>query len=159
MRALAKRIAGALAAAALAAGVALTATRGTAQIERFGDLQPPDLLELNGHVGKPFAAETGGWELKLGVGYSRTVYDFHLATMRVLNSGRLPQTILFAVEPSRPNFTLFAPDAELAKLAAAAPNDTVRIIGYRGLGSTVLMVTSIELSPPPTAMPQVTPGT
>ena len=157
MRALARRIARGARAVAAAASIAVAATPSAAHIERFGGLQPPDLLEINGHVGKPLAGETGGWQLKLGVGYSATVYDFHLTTMRVLNSGRLPDNILFAVEPSLPNFRLIASDAELAKLATATSADPVRIVGYRRQGSTILMVTSIDVGMLPMLTPQVTP--
>jgi hypothetical protein len=128
-----------------------------AQLERYRALEPPDLLELDGHIGKALPGETGGWELKLGVGFSRTLYDFHLVNMRVLNSGRLPGNILSAVEPSLPNFRLIAPAADLAMLAGATPEQRLKITGYRRLGSSNLMVTQIELLPPRERPPQATP--
>lgn len=117
------------------------------QIDRFGgSLQPPDLLELTGHVGKPFAAESGGWDLTLEVRYSRTVYDFHLAQMRILNSGRLPVSVLSEVEPYQPNFYLFGSREEIAEIAAATPQNGVRITGWRRLGSRVVMVTAVDVA-------------
>lgn len=116
------------------------------QFDRFGGgLQPPDLLEMTGHVGEPFAAETGGWDLTLEVRFSRTVYAFHLARLRILNSGRLPQSVLFDVEPYHPNFYLFGSREEVAELAAATPQNGVRITGWRRLGSRILMVTAVDV--------------
>lgn len=45
----------------LLAGVLMVvaARPSAAQPERLGGLQPPDLLELHGHIGKPFPDDTG----------------------------------------------------------------------------------------------------
>src|SRR5262245_32029898 len=108
----------------------LAAAQATAQLDRDADLQPPDLLELTGHVGKRFEHEPLGWGLKLGDGFTPTLYQFHLVEMRVLNSGRLPGSILDAVEPYTPNFRLFGTREQIAALAGATPEQPVKITGY-----------------------------
>lgn len=124
---------------------------------RGGGLEPPDLLELTGHVGKPTAEEPGGWNLTLGVRYTPQVYRFHLWRMRILNKGILPDQVLFAVEPYDPNFYLFGSAEQLAALAAATPTDVVIITGYRRARSQVVMLTGLTITPPTTPSPSPIP--
>lgn len=134
------------------AALLLAAVPARAQIERNTALQPPDLLELSGHIGKPYPGETGGWDLQLGVGFTPTVYRYHLYHLRVINSGRLGDQILFAVEPERPNFILAGLSDEVAKLANATPQDLVKITGWRRVGSRILMVIEVTTAPPDTPL-------
>src|SRR5215475_6850240 len=120
-----------------------------AQIERRG-FEPPELIQLSGHLGPPYSGETGGWNLKLGVRFTPTHYDYHLYELRVVNSGRLGEQILFAVEPYRPNFFLFGSKDDMAKLETASAEELVKITGWRRAGSRVLSVTAIDVSPAPT---------
>lgn len=138
-------------------GLLLAAPPAGAETEPFAGFHQPDLIEMSGHVGKPFPEETGGWNLKLGVKFTPTLYDFHLSRMRILNSGRLPGNVLSAVEPYRPNFFLFGSSAQMAALAAATPQDVVTITGYRRIGSRVLMLTEITVAPPMTPSPTPSP--
>jgi hypothetical protein len=131
----------------------LLAAGADAQRWERGSLEPPDLLELTGHVGKPAPGETGGWDISLGVGLSATIYDFHLTGMRILNSGRLPLTVLSQLEPYKPTFFLFGDAQQRAALAAATPADIVVITGYRRVGSRNLMVTGLRVQPPTTPAP------
>lgn len=133
----------------------LVGTAAAQTWENRGSLQPPDLVELTGHVGKPVAGGSGGWEISLGVGFSAEIYDFHLAGMRILNSGRLPLSVLSNLEPYRPTFFLFAQPEQRAALAAASPADGVLISGYRPVGSRTLMVIQLSVRPPVT--PAATP--
>ncbi len=135
----------------------LAALPAGADIERFPGLQLPDLIEISGHVGKPFPQETGGWNLKLGVKFTPTLYDFHLRRMRILNSGRLPDNVLSAVEPYRPNFFLFGSSEQMVALAGATPDDVVTITGYRRSGSRVLMLTDLMVAPATTPSPTPSP--
>jgi hypothetical protein len=137
------------------AGVAvlLAAAAGAQTTEYRGSLEPPDLVELTGHVGKPAPGETGGWNITLGAGFSATVYEFHLSGMRILNSGRLPMSVLSHLEPYRPTLFLFGHADELAALAAATPTDNVVISGYRRIGSRNLMLTGLRVEPPTTPVP------
>jgi hypothetical protein len=121
--------------------------------EYGGGPEPPDLVELTGHVGKPAEGETGGWDITLGAGLSPTVYDFHLSGMRILNSGRLPLTVLSNLEPYRPTFFVFGSPEQMRQLAAATPLDTLLILGYRRRGSRNLMVSELRLVSPPTPAP------
>lgn len=130
---------------ALAAAILVAAAAGAQINEPRGVLEPPDLVELTGHVGKPAAGETGGWNVTLGVGLSPTVYDFHLSGMRILNSGRLPLTVLAQLEPYRPTLFLFGRRDQLAALAAAAPSQTLVLTGYRRLGSRNFMLTGVRV--------------
>jgi len=141
---------------AVLAGVSLLLAAGPvgAQIDRFSGLQPPDLLELNGHLGKSSVDETGGWDLTIGVGLTPTIYDFHLTSMRVLNSGHLPDNILFSVEPAHPNFRLFGSPEEISPLAAATDGQQLTITGYRRLGSTNLLLTRLSVAPSKGTAPQ-----
>jgi len=123
-------------------------------MERNTNLQPPDLLELSGHIGKPHAGETGGWDLQLGVGFTPTVYHYHLHHLRVINSGRLGDQILFAIEPEQPNFILSGLPDEVAKLANATPQELVKITGWRRVGSRILMVTEVTPAAPDTPLPR-----
>src|SRR5262245_43883938 len=117
-----------------------------AQIERRG-FEPPELIQLSGHLGPPYSGETGGWNLKLGVRFTPTHYDYHLYELRVVNSGRLGEQILFAVEPYRPNFFLFGSKEQMAQIASATPADLVKITGWRRSGSRVLSITEVTASP------------
>ncbi|MDX2167544.1 MAG: hypothetical protein SF182_10795 [Deltaproteobacteria bacterium] len=131
--------------------VALGVSAVGAQIEPYNGLEPPDLLELTGHVGKPARNETGGWDLVLGDRFKRRTWHFHLFHMRVLNSGRLPMDILSAVEPYTPNFYLFAEQPDQTKaIEAATPTDRLVITGYRRRGSRNILLTDVRLLPPPT---------
>jgi hypothetical protein len=142
--------------ARLAAAVALLAVTAEAGTwERRGVLEPPDLVELTWHVGKPAPGESGGWDISLGIGLSATVYDLHLTGMRILNSGRLPLSVLSELEPYKPTFFLFGHNEQAARLAAATPADTVVITGYWRLGSRNLMLTALRVQPP--ATPAATP--
>jgi hypothetical protein len=106
----------------------------------------------NGHgITYQAAGETGGWNITLGVGLSPTVYDFHLSGMRILNSGRLPLTVLSQLEPYRPTLFLFGHVDQLATLAAAAPSQTLVLTGYRRLGSRNLMLTGVRVESAPEA--------
>lgn len=121
-------------------------TAAAAQVaEPRGVLEPPDLVELTGHVGTPAPGETGGWNVTLGVGYSPIVYHFHLSGMRILNSGRLPLTVLSELEPYRPTFFVFGSAARMSILAAATPAQTVVLRGYRRRGSRTLMLTDVQV--------------
>jgi hypothetical protein len=145
-----------LALAAVLAGIALGSATALAQSDEFtGAPEPPDLIELVGHLGRPAANETGGWDITLGAGLSPTVYDFHLSGMRILNSGRLPLSVLSSLEPYRPTFFVFASPEQLAQLAAATGQDTLVVMGYRRRGSRNLMVTELRVAPP--ATPAATP--
>src|SRR5262249_30310569 len=108
--------------AAAALALVLARAPATAQIEHRG-FEPPELIQLSGHVGPALASETGGWNLKLGVRFTSTHYDYHLYELRVVNSGRLGEQILFAVEPYRPNFFLFGSKEQLASIESATPAD------------------------------------
>ena len=131
---------------ALLASVTLCASAAGAQVaEPRGAPEPPDLVELTGHVGKPAAGETGGWNISLGAGFSPIVYDFHLSGMRILNSGRLPLSVLSQLEPYRPTFFVFGGVDELAVLATATPSQTLVITGYRRRGTRNLMVTALRV--------------
>jgi hypothetical protein len=132
----------------------LAAVSASAQIEPKIDLAPPDLLELIGHLGKAYEGETGGWDLQLGVGFTATVYHYHLDHLRVLNSGRLAGQILSAVEPERPNFILSGSSAEVAKLAQATTQEIVRITGWQRIGSRLLMVTEVSVAPRDASTPR-----
>ncbi len=147
-------------AAVLAAAVSLlVATSGSAQLDEFpGVPEPPDLLELRGHIGAPLAGETGGWDLTLGVGFTRTVYDFHLSDMRVLNSGRLALSILSALEPYDPTLFLFGDAAQMRVLATATPAQPLILTGWRRRGSRNLMLTGVALAEPPTPAGGATPA-
>jgi hypothetical protein len=137
--------------------LAIDAPSAGAQIEPRDALEPPDLLELTGHIGKPLPGETGGWNLVLGDRYKRHTFHFHLKHMRILNSGRLPMDILEAVEPYRPNFFLFPNSpGQMATLESAAPSDQVTISGYRRRGSRNILVTAIERSSPNAPIPSPT---
>ena len=138
---------------------ALVATRAAAEVDVFrgGGLEPPDLLELMGHVGKPTAEEPGGSNLTLAVRYTPQVYRFHLWRMRILNSGKLPDHVLFAVEPYDPNFYLFGSPEQMAALAAATPADVVVITGYRRAGSRTLLLTEVIVTAPSTPSPSAVP--
>ena len=138
---------------AVAIAAALIAAAAGAQRWERGSLEPPDLVELTGHVGKPAPGEKGGWDISLGIGLSPPVYDFHLSGMRILNSGRLPLTVLSQLEPYKPTFFLFGNPQERAALEAATPADTVVITGYRRVGSRNLMVTGVQVQPPTTPAP------
>ena len=138
---------------AVALAAALMAAAASAQRWERGSLEPPDLVELTGHVGKPAPGETGGWDISLGVGLSPTVYEFHLNGMRILNSGRLPLTVLSQLEPYKPTFFLFGNPEQRAALETATPADTVVITGYRRVGSRNLMVTGLQVQAPTTPAP------
>lgn len=140
----------------LAVLMAAGATAGV-DVYRGGGLEPPDLLEMTGHVGKPTAEEPGGWNLTLGVRYTPQVYRFHLWRMRILNNGILPDQVLFAVEPYDPNFYLFGSPEQLAALAAATPADVVIITGYRRTKSRVVMLTGLVVMAPTTPSPSPVP--
>lgn len=139
----------------MAAVAALLAAAAGAQTteEYRGSLEPPDLIEISGHLGKPAPGETGGWNITLGEGFSATVYDFHLSGMRILNSGRLPLSVLSHLEPYRPTLFLFGHADQLAVLAAATATDTVVISGYRRIGSRNLMLTGLRVESPTTPLP------
>ncbi len=139
--------------AVLVVGVALA----DVDVFRGGGLEPPDLLEMTGHVGKPTAEEPGGWNLTLGVRYTPQVHRFHLWRMRILNNGILPDQVLFAVEPYDPNFYLFGSPEQMAALAAATPADVVVITGYRRARSRVVMLTGLSVTPPTTPSPSPVP--
>lgn len=140
--------------AATATALALLAVGAQAQTNEFrNSLEPPDLVEITGHVGKPAAGETGGWDITLGVGFSATIYDFHLSGMRILNSGRLPLSVLSQLTPYRPTFFLFGHDDQMTALAAATPADTLVIKGFRRVGSRNLMLTKLGVQPPTTPLP------
>lgn len=128
----------------------LAAAAGAQTNEWRGSLEPPDLVELTGHVGKPGAGETGGWNITLGAGLSATVYDFRLTGMRILNSGRLPLSVLSHLEPYRPTLLVFGHTDQMAMLAAATPADTLVMSGYRRIGSRNLMLTGLRVEPPAT---------
>ena len=138
---------------AVVAAVGVLALRSAdqvgAQIERRG-LEPPELIQLIGHVGKPLAAESGGWNLKLGIRFTPAHYDYHLVDIRVVNSGRLGEQILFALEPYEPTFYLFGSPEQMAMLAAATPQEQVKITGWRRAGSRVLNLTEVTSAPIPT---------
>jgi len=137
---------GAALVAAVAALVLLGAPSAEAQIEQRG-FEPPQLIQLSGHMGPPFPNETGGWNLKLVVRLGPTHYDYHLFDLRVVNSGRLGEQILFAVEPYRPNFFLFGTKEQMAQIASATPAELVKITGWRRSGSRVLSITEVTVSP------------
>ena len=134
-------------------GLLLAASSVGAQTERFTGLQLPDLLEITGHVGRRLPDEIGGWSLQLGVKFTPTLYDFHLSKLRILNSGRLPDDVLSAVQPYRPNFFLFGSSAQMAALTGAIPADVVTMTGYRRVGARVLMLTDLTVAPPMTPSP------
>jgi hypothetical protein len=123
------------------------------QLTSSAGRQPPDLIEISGHVGKPAERETGGWDITLGAGLSPTIFDFHVTGMRILNSGRLPLSVLSQLEMYRPTFFLFGQPDQIAALAAASPGDTVVITGYRRVGSRNLMLTGLRVAAPVTPMP------
>ena len=126
----------------------------TAQFNEYGGgPEPPDLVELTGHVGKPADGETGGWDITLGAGLSPTVYHFHLSGMRILNSGRLPLSVLSNLEPYRPTFFVFGSPEQMRQLATATPRDILPILGYRRRGSRNLMVSELRLTSPGTPAP------
>jgi hypothetical protein len=125
------------------------ADRMDAQIERRG-LEPPELIQLIGHIGKPRPGESGGWDLKLGIRLTPEHYDYHLVDIRVVNSGRLGEQILFALEPYEPTFYLFGSPEQMALLAAATPQEQVKITGWRRAGSRVLNLTEVTSAPAPT---------
>lgn len=131
----------------------LAGTVGAQTWEGRGALEQPDVMELTGHVGKPAAGESGGWDITLGMGFSPQVYDFHVTGMRILNSGRLPLSVLAHLEPYRPTFFVFARPDQRTALAAATPADTVVLSGYRRIGSRNLMVTELRIQPPATPAP------
>jgi hypothetical protein len=134
--------------------VALSVSTVGAQIEPYNGLEPPDLLELTGHIGKPAPGETGGWDLVLGDRFKRRTWDFHLFHMRVLNSGRLPMNILSAVEPYTPNFFLFAEEpGQMKVIESATAADRLVITGYRRIGSRNILLTDVQLLPPGTLTP------
>ena len=138
----------------IAGVVALVAAAAGAQTTEYrGSLEPPDLVELTGHVGKPAPGETGGWNITLAAGFSPTIYDFHLSGMRILNSGRLPLSVLSNLEPYRPTMFLFGHADQLATLAAATAADNVVISGYRRIGSRNLMLTGLRVESPTTPVP------
>src|SRR6187401_2794163 len=117
------------------AGGMLIAASAEAQTNEFRwSLEPPDLIEISGHVGKPAERETGGWDITLGAGLSPNIFDFHVTGMRILNSGRLPLSVLSQLEMYRPTFFVFGQPDQIAALAAASPGDTVVITGYRRIG-------------------------
>ena len=138
----------------LAVLMAAGATAGV-DVYRGGGLEPPDLLEMTGHVGKPTAEEPGGWNLTLGVHYTPQVYQFYLWRIRILNNGILPDHVLFAVEPYDPY--LFGSPEQLGALAAAAPADVVIITGYRRARSRVVMLTGLVVTAPTTPSPSPVP--
>lgn len=134
--------------------VALSVATVGAQIEPYNSLEPPDLLELTGHIGKPTASETGGWDLVLGDRFKRRTWHFHLFHMRILNSGRLPMDILSAVEPYSPNFFLFPEEpGQMKVIESATPADRLMISGYRRRGSRNILLTDVQLLPPGTLTP------
>jgi len=143
---------------ALAVGAAflLDVASATAQSGRATSLQPPELIQLRGHVGEPLTAETGGWNLELGVGFSPTVYHYHLYDLRVVNSGRLGEEILFAVAATKPNFYLFGDPDQMATLASATPQQLLTITGWRRVGSRTLSITEVALAPLTTPTPEPT---
>ena len=134
--------------------LALGANMARGQIEQRGTLEPPELIQLSGHVGKPFSNETGGWNLTLGVRFSPEYYDYHLFDIRVVNSGRLGEKILFAVEPYKPNFFLFGSPQQMAALANAVPEEVVTITGWRRAGSRVFNITELTAAPASTPTPR-----
>lgn len=137
----------------LAVALAGIAASAVAQLDELpGVPEPPDLVELVGHRGKPAAGERGGWDITLGAGLSPTVYEFHLSGMRILNSGRLPLSVLSDLEPYRPTFFVFGTAEQMARLAGAAERDPLVITGYRRRGSRNLMVTDLRAGPPPTPL-------
>jgi hypothetical protein len=137
---------------ALVAAVVALALAGIprvrAQIERRG-LQPPELIQLSGHVGTPLPGETGGWNLKLGVRFTPTLYDYHLVDIRVVNSGRLGEQILFSLAGYEPTFYLFGSPEQLAVLASATAQDRLTITGWRRAGSRALNITELSSAPAP----------
>jgi hypothetical protein len=134
--------------------VALSVSTLDAQIEPYNGLEPPDLVELTGHIGKPTPIETGGWDLVLGDRFKRRTWHFHLFHMRVLNSGRLPMDILSAVEPYTPNFFLFPEQpGQMKVIEAAVPTDRLVITGYRRRGSRNILLTDVQLLPVGTLTP------
>ena len=136
------------------AGGMLIAASAEAQTNEFRwSLEPPDLIEISGHVGKPAERETGGWDITLGAGLSPTIFDFHVTGMRILNSGRLPLSVLSQLEMYRPTFFVFGQPDQIAAVAAASPGDTVVITGYRRIGSRNLMLTGLRVEAPVTPMP------
>ena len=131
--------------------VALSVGPADAQIEPYNGLEPPDLVELTGHIGPPTASETGGWNLVLGDRFKRRTWPFHLFHMRILNSGRLPMDVLAAVEPYTPNFFLFADHADQMKaIEAATPADRIVLTGYRRRGSRNILLTDVQVLAPGT---------
>lgn len=123
---------------------ALMTAPAFAQLEEFpGVPEPPDLLELHGYIGPPLSGETGGWDLTLGVGFTKTVYDFHLRDMKVLNSGRLSLSILSALEPYQPTFFLFGDAGQLRLLATTSPGRPLVLRGWRRRGSRNFMLTGV----------------
>jgi hypothetical protein len=145
---------------ALAVGAALLlgVPPAAAQSGRGTTLQPPELIQLRGHVGEPFAGETGSWNLELGFGFSPTIYHYHLYDLRVVNSGRLGEEILFAVAATKPNFYLFGTPDQMAKLASATPQEMLTITGWRRAGSRTLSITEVALGPLTTPTPAPTPA-
>ncbi len=126
--------------------IAASTTTAEGQIAPFNGLEPPDLVELTGHIGKPTATETGGWNLVLGDRFKRRTWDFHLFNMRILNSGRLPMDVLSAVEPYTPNFFLFPEQAgQMHGFESATPADRIVITGYRRRGSRNILLTDVQV--------------
>ncbi len=137
----------------LATSALIAVSAGAQTNEWRGTLEPPDLIELSGHVGKAAERETGGWNITLGAGLSRNIYDFHVTGMRILNSGRLPLSVLSQLGPYRPTFFVFGHADQLAALALATPGETVVMSGYRRIGSRNLMLTGLRIEPAVTPMP------
>ena len=143
------------AAPAILVAVLLAATVAGGQLDEPVGPQPPDLVELTGHIGKAAAGETGGWSLTLGVGLTPTVHHYHLRQMRILNSGRLPLTVLSQLEPYRPTFFVFGDAQQMDEIARATPEQTLVLTGWRRIGSRNLMLTGVAILP--SATPSVAP--
>lgn len=118
---------------------------------------PVYLLRLEGQLRPPRPTDRGTTDLWLA--YRGKTYPFQLTQLRVLNSGRLPDSILAAVDLYRPSFYLYGADTMLQRLAGAGPEARVTITGYYGDVGRGIMVSELDIQPPPSATAQPPPRT
>lgn len=102
----------------------------TSRVEAFRPLVPMRAYQvrLEGRLGAPRDSDKGTFDLTLG--FKRKDFRLQLSELRVLSGGILPNQILNAVDPYKPNIFLRGADETLQPLLDADSDEFVEITGY-----------------------------
>lgn len=119
-------------------------------------VREPVQLRIEGFLDGP--PSVNPWEmLDVQIG-ARRPRNFALTNIIVLSVGAvMGADILQAVEPIHPNFILDGDPKLLDEIAAAEPNQLLKITGYVAFGPQRILVGTVEMSPPITG-PTPTPS-